>query len=182
MSASLKPDPSMIGGVAKVPLARLPDPEAVFATRAERFAFLAGYNPNLAPYLEFLAAISRVQAGLVRDLPAPAPLPAERIELARSSRMPPLDRNQMRAGLSATLDALLDRLAGLDMPEPARARLTGEMHAALTELGCTCADTMIGNRVAFAEAMGEGLSAAEWRPSAPAAKEVAALASEVNAL
>ena len=69
MSASLKPDPSIIGGVAKVPLARLPDPEAVFATRAERFAFLAGYNPNLAPYLEFLAAISRVQAGLVRDLP-----------------------------------------------------------------------------------------------------------------
>ena len=31
MSASLKPDPSIIGGVAKVPLARLPDPEAVFA-------------------------------------------------------------------------------------------------------------------------------------------------------
>ncbi|MCC0029885.1 MAG: ParA family protein [Brucellaceae bacterium] len=63
----------------------------------------------------------------------------------------------------------------------ARARLTGEMRAALTGLGCTCAETMIGNRVAFAEAMGEGLSAAEWRPSAPAAREVAALSAEVAA-
>lgn len=130
MTTSLKPDPSMIGGVAKVPLARLPNAEAVFNTRAERFAFLAGYNPNLAPYLQFLAAISRVQAQLVRDLPAPAPLPAERIELARSNRMPPLDRNDMRAGLDTALDALLDRLADLDMPEPARLALVALREAA----------------------------------------------------
>ena len=130
MTTSLKPDPSMIGGVAKVPLARLPNPEAVFNTRAERFAFLAGYNPNLAPYLQFLAAISRVQAQLVRDLPAPAPLPAERIELAGSNRMPPLDRNDMRAGLDTALDALLDRLADLDMPEPARLALVALREAA----------------------------------------------------
>ncbi len=123
MSASLKPDPSMIGGVAKVPLARLPDPQAVFATRARRFDFLAEYNANLAPYLRFLAALSRAQAELVRDLPAPAPVPPERIELARANRMPPLDRDAMRGGLAAALDALLDKLAGLDMPDPARLAL-----------------------------------------------------------
>ena len=49
MSTTLQPDPSMIGGVAKVPLARLPDPRTIFATRAGRLEFLAGYNANLAP-------------------------------------------------------------------------------------------------------------------------------------
>ncbi len=61
----------------------------------------------------------------------------------------------------------------------ARTRLTGEMREALSKLECRCAETIIGNRVAFAEAMGEGMSATEWRPSAPAAREVAALAAEI---
>ena len=38
MTSTLQPDPSMIGGVPKVPLAHLPDPGALFARRAERFA------------------------------------------------------------------------------------------------------------------------------------------------
>lgn len=131
-SASLKPDPSMIGGIAKVPLARLPDPHAIFSTRADRFDFLAGHNANLAPYLRFLAGISRAQAELAGELPAPSPVPVERIELARANRMPPLDRNDMRAGLAVAMTALLDRLAGLDMPEPARLALA-TLHEATPE-------------------------------------------------
>ena len=123
MSTTLQPDPSMIGGIAKVPLARLPDPGAIFATRAGRLDFLAGYNANLAPYLRFLAGICRAQQDLARELPAPDPVPADRIELARASRMPPMDRNAMRAGLALALDRLIEKLAGLDMPEPARLAL-----------------------------------------------------------
>lgn len=116
-----KPDPSMIGGVAKVPLARLPDPVALFTTRAERFEFLADHNPNLSGYLRFLGGIARAQASLAARLPQPAP-PLD-IEQARANQMPPLDRNAMRAGLSAALDALLPALAQIDMPAPARLAL-----------------------------------------------------------
>ncbi|WJS85005.1 formate dehydrogenase accessory protein FdhE [Paracoccus sp. TOH] len=124
MSASPKPDPSMIGGVAKVPLARLPDPEAVFLTRAERFDFLAGHYANLAPYLRFLAAICRAQAELARTLPPPAPPAAERVELARAAHMPPLDRREMRAALAQAMDRLSALLEPIEMPQPARAALS----------------------------------------------------------
>ncbi|MBD9528071.1 formate dehydrogenase accessory protein FdhE [Paracoccus sp. PAR01] len=123
MTSDPKPDPSMIGGVAKVPLARLPDPEALFTTRAERFEFLAEYSPNLAPYLRFLGEVALAQAELARELPRPEPLSPERIALARSSRMPPLDRNDMRAGLALILPKLCDMLADVDMPEPGRLAL-----------------------------------------------------------
>ena len=130
MTSTLQPDPSMIGGVAKVPLARLPDPGTIFATRAARLEFLAGYNANLAPYLRFLAGICRAQEALVRELLAPDPLPAEHIEQARAHRMPPMDRNAMRAGLAQALDRLIEKLAGLEMPEPARLALVALREAA----------------------------------------------------
>ncbi|CAM3049916.1 FdhE protein [Paracoccus aminovorans] len=123
MSASLKPDPSMIGGVAKVPLARLPNPQAIFDTRAARFDFLAGHSANLAPYLRFLAAICRAQAELARALSGPAPLAAERIEQARAARMPPLDRNDWRDTLPEAMDRLLEKLQAVEMPQPARLAL-----------------------------------------------------------
>ncbi|MDS9466810.1 formate dehydrogenase accessory protein FdhE [Paracoccus sp. MBLB3053] len=123
MSSTLIPDPSMIGGVAKVPLARLPQPEAVFTTRAERFDFLAVHSPNLAPYLRFLGALARVQARLSREAPDPVPISEDRIELARVSRMPPLDRNDMRDDVTATLQRLCDLMAEVDMPETARLAL-----------------------------------------------------------
>lgn len=140
MTSTLKPDPSMIGGVAKVPLARLPDPEALFINRAERFEFLAQHNANLAGYLRFLGGIARAQAELARELPAPDPVPAGQIELARSSRMPPLDRNAMRQGLGDALDRLCGKLAGLDMPEQARLALS-----AVRQAGPADRDWLIGN-------------------------------------
>lgn len=140
MSATLQPDPSMIGGVAKVPLARLPDPQAVFSTRASRFDFLAGHYDNLAPYLRFLAGISQAQAELVRELPMPEPMTTERIELTRASRMPPLDRNAMHDGVATALDRLIDKLSGLEMPEPARLALD-----ALRQATSQDRDWVIGN-------------------------------------
>ena len=59
----IQPQPDMIGGVPTPPLAVLPRPERLFRMRAERFEFLA-QAATLAPYLTFLAALCRVQAGL----------------------------------------------------------------------------------------------------------------------
>lgn len=140
MSTTLQPDPSMIGGVARVPLARLPDPGTIFATRAGRLEFLAGYNANLAPYLRFLAGICRAQDALARELPRPAPPPAAHVEQARAHRMPPMDRDAMRAWLVPALDGLLDKLTDLDMPEAARLAL-----AALREAAPADRDWVIGN-------------------------------------
>jgi len=140
MTASLKPDPSMIGGIARVPLVHLPDPQALFAARAGRFDFLAGHNANLAPYLRFLAAICRAQAQLAAELPAPAPLPDATIEQARAARMPPLDRQALRAPLAQALAALLPRLEAVEMPEPARLAL-----AALAAAEDADRDWVIGN-------------------------------------
>lgn len=123
MTPTLTPDPSMIGGIAQAPLARLPDPAALFDSRAARFAFLADHSPNLGPYLRFLSGLSAAQADLARSLPLPQPLAPQHVAQARAARMPPLDRQAMRAGLAAVLPQLCDRLAAVEMPQPARLAL-----------------------------------------------------------
>lgn len=135
MTTTIQPDPSVIGGVPVAPLAFLPDPVGVFDKRAGRFAFLADHGGNLAPYLRFLADLSGLQARLARDLPAVAPLPADRIRIARESRMPPIDRAAMAAdeGMHATLDRFLTEAAGLDMPEPARLALSAVTAAGIAD-------------------------------------------------
>lgn len=140
MSASPSPDPSMIGGIAKVPLARLPDPAALFATRAARLDFLADHNANLAPYLRFLAAVCQAQADLARDLPTPAPPGPAQIDQARAARMPPIDRNHLHAPVAAALDLLLPRLEQIEMPAPARTALSALRSAAPADR-----DWVIGN-------------------------------------
>lgn len=62
---------------------------------------------------------------------------------------------------------------------PQRATLTGEMVAAIRELGCIAADTQLGNRVGFAATMGKGSSVLELDPTGKAALEVEALAAEI---
>ncbi len=62
-----------------------------------------------------------------------------------------------------------------------RTRIAGEMRVLLDQMAGSVADTIIGNRVAFAEAMGTGLAVVERRPSRPAAREIGALAKEVMA-
>lgn len=62
-----------------------------------------------------------------------------------------------------------------------RTRLTGEIGALLAELHAACAQTRIGNRVVFAEAMGIGLGVQELSASSPASREVESLADEIGA-
>ncbi len=61
----------------------------------------------------------------------------------------------------------------------ARANLTGAMLQAYQALGVPMAETRIGNRVALAASINEGLGILEYDPMCVAAKEMAALADEV---
>lgn len=120
----LQPDPSLIGGVPKAPLAFLPEPVKIFQARARRFAFLATSN-DLAPYLTFLAELSRLQARLAVTLPPVRPVTPARIAEAAGGAMPPIDRQALvrDPDLAATLEALTEGAAVLEMPEPARVAL-----------------------------------------------------------
>ena len=124
MTEHLEPDPSLIGGVPKPPFAIPPEPVKLFQSRARRFAFLAE-NHALAPYLSFLAELSRLQARLAATLsPVPA-LAAARIAEAAAGAMPPIDRLALVTdpALAATLEALAEGATTLAMPDPARLAL-----------------------------------------------------------
>lgn len=58
-------------------------------------------------------------------------------------------------------------------------RLNEEVTAAARELRAELADAALGNRVVYAETLGQGLGASETARSGPAAREVAALRDEV---
>ncbi|MDO5705774.1 MAG: formate dehydrogenase accessory protein FdhE [Paracoccus sp. (in: a-proteobacteria)] len=144
MTDTIEPNPAMIGGVPQAPLVFLPKPARLFIDRAKRLEFLAKDHPAAA-FLIFVAALSRVQARLVDDLPAPNPIPADRADLARASRMPPIDRPALAgdATLNATLDAILTGCADLDMPEASRLALS-----AVTAAGEDDRKWLLGNALA----------------------------------
>lgn len=135
MTTTIKPDPSVIGGVPKPPLAFLPDPARLFATRARRLEFLADSGSNLAPYLRFLAALVGLQARLAGERAPPAPLPADRLRLTRESRMPAIDRAALATDpdLHDILDRVLAGAAMIDMPDPARLALSAVTAAPLAD-------------------------------------------------
>lgn len=135
MTTDLKPDPAVIGGVPKAPLAFLPRPEKLFADRAKRFAFLAESGHRLAPYLTFLAALTDLQARMLGELPAPAPIPADRVAMARANRMPPIDRAALAtdADLHDALMQFCQAAAALEMPEPARLALQAVLASDLAD-------------------------------------------------
>ncbi len=126
-----QPDPSLIGGVPRPPLALLPDPVPLFQARARRFAFLADSN-ELAPYLRFLAELSRLQARLAATLPPVEPPSPERIARAADGGMPPIDRSALgdAPALAAVLQAVLDGAQALEMPYAARSALEAVLAAA----------------------------------------------------
>ncbi len=130
MSDDPQPDPSLIGGVPKPPLALLPDPVSLFQGRARRFVFLAESN-ELAPYLRFLAELSKLQARLAVILPQVGPVSPGAAARAAQARMPPVDRRALAddRALAAALQALLDGAAGLDMPGAARSALEAALSA-----------------------------------------------------
>lgn len=61
-----------------------------------------------------------------------------------------------------------------------RVALTAEMTDAIRALGHPAADTRLGNRVAFAASMGDGLTVLETAPANKGAEEITALANEVR--
>lgn len=63
-----------------------------------------------------------------------------------------------------------------------RATLTGEMQEAIGKLGHKVAANALGSRVAFAASMGDGRTIVETAPSSVGAREVMALADEIQAL
>ena len=124
MTDDLQPDPSLIGGVPKPPLAFLPEPVKLFQARARRFAFLAETN-DLAPYLTFLGELSRLQARLAVTLAPVTRVSPQRMADAAKAGMPPIDRAALvtDSDLAAALDALTEGAVALEMPEPGRLAL-----------------------------------------------------------
>jgi len=119
-----RPDPVPIGEIAEPPFVRLPDPSALFATRAHRLVALAEGH-QLAPYLRFLAALSAAQHNVQEGLAEPE-MPADDARArAREFGMPPLDRGKFTAdaAFDSTLDRLFSLAATIDMPGEARAAL-----------------------------------------------------------
>ncbi|MBS0536064.1 MAG: formate dehydrogenase accessory protein FdhE [Proteobacteria bacterium] len=117
-------EPIPIGEVAEPPFAHLPDPSTLFETRAARFRVLAEGH-QLAPYLNFLAALSAAQHEVLGGLPAPEMPAADALALARQHGMPPLDRGKFTAdpAFDETLEGLFGRATAIAMPEPAREAL-----------------------------------------------------------
>jgi FdhE protein len=113
-----KPGLMNIGEEAKPPFAVLPDPASLFLSRSKRLATLAPGH-ELGPYLTFLAELTRAQHDIQAGLP-PAPLPGfDRIGRALEHGMPPLSRTLLEPDgtTQATLERLLERLAGAGVPE-----------------------------------------------------------------
>ena len=135
MSTTVQPDPGVIGGVPEAPLAFSPKPSELFAKRAKRFGFLAAQDGHLSPYLRFLADLTSLQARLVDQLPPVPALSADRVDLARASRMPPIDRPALATdeALYATLSRFIDAAEGLTMPEPARLALQAVRAAGIAD-------------------------------------------------
>ena len=115
-------DATDIGRVAKPPAILLPEPSAVFAQRAGRFAALACGSP-MADFLSFMAEMARAQAAAL-DALAIEILP----DICLGGGMPPLDREKWRPARSwqGALAIILDRLKA--------AALTTEIRSAIEHL------------------------------------------------
>ena len=117
-------EPIPIGEVAAPPAIRLPQPEVLFAERAERLRGLADGH-GLAPYLKFLADLSAMQRRILTGLPRTTWPSPEAIAHAVTAGTPPLDRGGflIDAAFAATWDRLATALRQVAMPDPARVAL-----------------------------------------------------------
>lgn len=117
-------DPVDIGNVAQPPFVRLPDLKTLFERRAGRLQTLSRGHP-MADYLQFIAALVRVQAAVIHRLPAGTLLGPDQVEFFHEHKLPLLDRLTWRRDPSwqAALEGMLDGLASVAMPDPARSAL-----------------------------------------------------------
>lgn len=117
-------DMTSIGEVANPAFVRLPEPLALFHSRATRFRYLAGGH-DLEPYLLFLAGIADAQHRAQDGLPAPALPDSDALNRARTFGMPALDRTRFDpdATFGQTLARVLRATADIEMPDEAKAAL-----------------------------------------------------------
>jgi FdhE protein len=134
----------MIGGIAKAPLALMPNPARLFRERATRLEVLAATS-NLGPYLNFLAGLARIQAELASELAPIEPIDAEQVARAREAAMPPIDRSVMVQSddYRQTLQLFLDRAQTVEKPAAA-----AEALAAVRDADEQTIDWLIGNVIA----------------------------------
>src|SRR5437867_7876445 len=111
-------EPIPIGDVATPVFVKLPDPDSLFAIRAQRFRKLAEGH-DLKPYLLFLAGLCQTLHGLAADLPRPDMPETDALARAREFGMPPLDRNRFFADpvFETTIDRLVSLAPAIDMPD-----------------------------------------------------------------
>jgi FdhE protein len=123
-------DPIPIGDVATPPFAHLPEPEVLFARRAERFRTLA-HEHDLKSYLLFLASLCDLQDGIQNRLPVAELRAADALARAREFGMPPLDRSRFEADIAfdATLESFLAAASACEMPAAAKAALRNVLAA-----------------------------------------------------
>ena len=130
----------------------LPDPAALFARRADRFAACTAGHES-APYLGFMAGIARAQAALLPTLPPLPPLSADHATRAAAHGMPPIDRARLAddPALADTITRFLQDVAALPMPEPAAtalARLRADPAAQRQHLTNALEDTVAADAIA----------------------------------
>ncbi len=97
------------------------------------------------------------------------PVAASRVDLWATEGVLELARRERRPAM-----LVMNRAAR-------RARLTGTIADEIAEIDALVAATQIGNRVAFAEALGLGLGVGELPRRGAAVDEIAALAAEIDA-
>jgi FdhE protein len=145
-------EPIDIGNVAQPPFVRLPDLEKLFERRAARLHTLS-HGQSLTDYLRFIAALVRAQADVVHHLPAGTLPGREQIGFFHEHKLPIVDRLTWRRDPSwqVALDGILDRLASMTMPDPARSALE-RLTQADADARETLADRVLGIDIAPADA------------------------------
>jgi len=128
---SIVGDMSDIGEQAKPPFAVLPDPSALFLSRAERLAQLARSGHKLGPYLDFLARLASAQHDIVATMP-PLSLPsADIIARAQQNGMPPIARGTLEpdGAMLAAVEQLAVRLCQTPLPATTAAAIDALVEA-----------------------------------------------------
>ena len=145
-------DPIDIGNVAQPPFVRLPDLKKLFDRRAARLETLSP-DHSLADFLQFIAALVRAQADVVDRLPAGTLPGPDQIAFFHENKLPIVDRLTWRRDPSwqAALDGILDGLAAIAMPDPARSAFD-ELKRAVPDAREALADRVLGIDPAPADA------------------------------
>ncbi len=145
-------DPIDIGNVAQPPFVRLPNLKTLFDRRAVRLQTLSRGH-SLGDYLQFIAALVRAQADVVDRLPAGTLPGPDQIDFFHEYKLPIVDRLTWRRDPSwqAALDGILDVLASIAMPDPARSALH-DLKRAGSDAREALADQVLGIDLAPADA------------------------------